>query len=251
VSEQDRIEAELLHELEALRHRVAELEALEAERQQDRETIQELLSKVERAKQEWEATVDSLQDLVCLVDHQGRIIRANRRVESWGLGQVTDVAGRGFHELLHPHCTAPSCYLSGLWESAWDETDRERPCQCEVYDKVLNRHVLVSVRPCRKEGEKAIAAGSAVVIVSDITERKQAEEERERLIAELQEALDNVKTLRGLIPIRANCKKIRDDEGYWHQVEVYVRDHTEAQFTHGLCPDCFRKLYPWYKPDEE
>jgi len=73
---------------------------------------------------------------------------------------------------------------------------------------------------------------------------RKAARERERLIAELQEALAKVKTLRGLVPICANCKKIRDDQGFWQQVEVYVRDHSEAQFTHGICPDCMQKLYP-------
>ncbi len=67
---------------------------------------------------------------------------------------------------------------------------------------------------------------------------------REKLIDELQEALANVKALKGLIPICASCKKIRDDEGYWHQVEVYIRDHSEAEFSHGICPDCVKKLYP-------
>ena len=70
--------------------------------------------------------------------------------------------------------------------------------------------------------------------------------ELRRLNAELKEALDNVKTLSGLIPICASCKKIRDDAGYWHEVEVYVRDHTDAQFSHGVCPDCARRLYPAY-----
>jgi AmiR/NasT family two-component response regulator len=70
--------------------------------------------------------------------------------------------------------------------------------------------------------------------------------ELRRLNSELQEALDNIRTLRGLLPICASCKKIRDDTGYWHEVEVYVRDHTEAQFSHGLCPDCAKKLYPKY-----
>jgi PAS domain S-box-containing protein len=84
------------------------------------------------------------------------------------------------------------------------------------------------------------------VFVKDITERKRAEEERERLIAELQAALAKVKTLSGLLPICASCKKIRDDKGYWHQVEVYVRNHSEAQFSHGLCPKCMKKLYPEY-----
>jgi PAS domain S-box-containing protein len=73
---------------------------------------------------------------------------------------------------------------------------------------------------------------------------KRAEEEREKLIEELQTALENIKTLSGLIPICANCKKIRDDQGYWHDVAIYVRDHSEADFTHGICPDCAKKLYP-------
>lgn len=78
----------------------------------------------------------------------------------------------------------------------------------------------------------------------DVSERVRAEKEREKLIRDLQEAMEKIKTLRGLIPICAHCKKIRDDEGYWQQVEVYVRDHTEAQFSHGICPDCMRSLYP-------
>jgi DNA-binding NarL/FixJ family response regulator len=75
-------------------------------------------------------------------------------------------------------------------------------------------------------------------------ERKQAALERDRLIGELQEALANIKTLSGLVPICAGCKQIRDDKGYWSQVEIYVAKHSGAKFTHGICPDCARKLYP-------
>ena len=60
----------------------------------------------------------------------------------------------------------------------------------------------------------------------------------------LEQALKEIKTLRGIVPICANCKKIRDDEGYWSQVEVYVQNHTEAKFSHGICPGCAKKLYP-------
>lgn len=81
-------------------------------------------------------------------------------------------------------------------------------------------------------------------ITRDITERKQAEQERERFIDELQEALANIKTLRGLVPICAHCKKIRDDQGYWQQVETYVQAHSEAEFSHGLCPECIRIFFP-------
>jgi hypothetical protein len=67
---------------------------------------------------------------------------------------------------------------------------------------------------------------------------------KERLIFELQDALAKVKTLSGLLPICANCKKIRDDSGYWNRIEAYIGKHADVQFTHGICPDCAKKLYP-------
>jgi PAS domain S-box-containing protein len=88
---------------------------------------------------------------------------------------------------------------------------------------------------------------AALAIVQDVTQRKRAAEERERLIEDLEAALAQVKTLRGMIPICAACKKVRDDAGYWHQVEVYLRERSDATFTHGLCPDCveaFRRGEP-------
>jgi len=81
-------------------------------------------------------------------------------------------------------------------------------------------------------------------IVSDITERKYAEEALSRERNELQRALEKIKTLSGLLPICANCKKIRDDKGYWNQIESYIRNHSEAEFSHSFCPECAKMLYP-------
>jgi hypothetical protein len=81
------------------------------------------------------------------------------------------------------------------------------------------------------------------LIIRDIGERKTAEDERERLIQELQDALARVKGLSGLLPICASCKKIRDEKGQWHYLEIYIRDHTEADFSHGICPECRQRLY--------
>jgi len=74
--------------------------------------------------------------------------------------------------------------------------------------------------------------------------RKRAEEERKNLILELKDALANIKTLKGMLPICAHCKKIRDDKGYWNRIEKYIEDHSQAEFSHGLCPDCRKELYP-------
>lgn len=68
--------------------------------------------------------------------------------------------------------------------------------------------------------------------------------ERENLVVKLREALEQIKTLRGFIPICASCKKIRNDHGFWQQIEVYIRDHTEAEFSHSICPVCVKALYP-------
>jgi PAS domain S-box-containing protein len=83
-----------------------------------------------------------------------------------------------------------------------------------------------------------------IAIIRDMTEHQRAEAEREKVILQLQDALAKVKTLSGMLPICTSCKKIRDDKGYWNQIEVYIRDHSETEFTHGICPECFKKLYP-------
>ena len=89
-------------------------------------------------------------------------------------------------------------------------------------------------------------------IIDDIDEKKQLELEREKLVSELKEALENVKTLKGLLPICAGCKKIRNDKGYWEHVEVYIKERSDTEFSHGLCHECAKKMYgdeDWF--DEE
>jgi len=81
-------------------------------------------------------------------------------------------------------------------------------------------------------------------MVDDISERKQAEAEREKLVKKLQSALEEVNTLSGLLPICSHCKKIRDDKGYWTQIESYIHEHSGAEFSHSICQECAKKYYP-------
>lgn len=98
----------------------------------------------------------------------------------------------------------------------------------------------------RVDQRTAELARSNRALQEEIFERKRAQDEREQLIVELQEALAHVKTLSGLLPICASCKKIRDDKGYWNQIESYIRKHSSAEFTHSCCPECAKELYPEY-----
>ena len=81
-------------------------------------------------------------------------------------------------------------------------------------------------------------------VITDITERRRMEAEREQLVQELQQTLEKVKTLRGFVPVCASCHKVRKDDGFWEQLVKFVTDRSEAQFSHTCCPDCLRRLYP-------
>ena len=131
-----------------------------------------------------------------------------------------------------------------------------------IYDKIqrgerIDRYETVRVRkdgtiidvslrlsPIKNESGRVIGISA---IERNITLRKREEAERLKLIQQLKDALANIKTLKGLLPICASCKKIRDDRGYWQKVESYISSHTQAEFTHGICPDCMHRLYPEYK----
>lgn len=133
--------------------------------------------KIAQAKLEWEATVDALPHFVCLLDEQRRIVRANRSVERWVAGSVGDVRGHKVHELLHPGCSDPSCYMGNLCHGAWAEVLSGRPVEYEVEDHVLKRHLDIQFRPtARRPGGATNNASRAVLVLQDITKIKHAEQ---------------------------------------------------------------------------
>jgi len=99
--------------------------------------------------------------------------------------------------------------------------------QGEVLERGLERRVVERPRISRSPTRKLVRINV----------------EKELAIDGLREAMNKISTLRGLLPICASCKKIRDDKGYWNQIEVYISEHTEADFSHGICPDCAKDLY--------
>jgi nitrate/nitrite-specific signal transduction histidine kinase len=88
------------------------------------------------------------------------------------------------------------------------------------------------------------STASRVELEQEIRERKKTEKQRDKIILDLQEALSEVKTLSGLLPICSHCKKIRDDKGYWNQIEAYIGDHSDAEFSHSICQECAEKYFP-------
>ena len=133
---------------------------------------------------------------------------------------------------------------------------KEHPCPLEIIKQTKKpvtvehihyeshgspRHVEVHGHPILDDEGRV---SRMIEYTLDITKRKQIEEERNQLIKSLQDSLAKIKTLSGMLPICASCKKIRDDKGYWNQIETYLHKHSEAEFSHGICPECAKKLYP-------
>ena len=115
-----------------------------------------------------------------------------------------------------------------------------------LFDMPKAGHILVLATICAG----VIAPPVTYVWIQVMAQLDRREEELLGLNKDLQSALAEVRELRGLIPICSACKKIRDDKGYWNQLEFYIEDHSRAEFTHGICPDCTRERYPDLEDEE-
>jgi PAS domain S-box-containing protein len=144
---------------------------------------------VEHIKQEWESTVDALPQLVCLLDATGGLIRCNRTVERWGLGSVAEVGGRCLHDVMHPHCTLPACYLKQFIVEAYAGLKHATEVHGQADDPVLGRHLDLKFRTHYRRGADGAARPDsfAVVVVEDITELRKAELGLQSLTRELEQ----------------------------------------------------------------
>lgn len=210
-----------------------ESEALPNERpSSSAEQRADLLSGVAR---EWTATFDAIEDFVSVHDSGFRIVRANRALAKLVGFEPKELLGRKCHEIFHgTGAPPPNCPHARALETSRAVTE-------EVLDLQLGVPLLITCSPFH---DSSGALVGTVHVARDISKQKQAEEERERLIAELQQSLATVRTLSGLLPICSSCKKIRDGAGGWVPIEHYISKHSEADFTHGICPECFPKYFP-------
>lgn len=120
--------------------------------------------------------------------------------------------------------------------------EKQEPYEAELWHKNGNRvHLRITEVPMFDDTGNVMGIEG---IVQDITKLKQLEAARENTIKKLEKALSEIKTLKGILPICLFCKKIKDEKGYWERVDVYINKHSEADFSHCICPDCMKKHYP-------
>ncbi|MBI9093214.1 MAG: PAS domain-containing protein [Desulfobacterium sp.] len=181
-----------------------------------------------------------MNDFVSVHDNDFRFVKVNKSLADFFGKKPKELIGKPCYELIHnTHGPWPNCpHLKAI--------EKQEVITEEIDEPHLRKFLLVTCSPFFDK--KGMPIGS-VHVARDITELKQKEEEREKLIREIQDALEKVKILSGLVPICANCKKIRDDKGYWNQIEGYIQKYSELKFSHGMCPECSDEFYgkeKWY-----
>ena len=198
-----------------------------------RGVTQELLD----VKQHFEVVLERMSEGLVEITREGRVIYTNSAALSLLKLPIERIMGASFEDLFNPEDRQQI-------QEQHKKNDNHPQTGEKIGPFTLNGR-LITLEFLPITGEKP----SHLVILTDITERLEAERALQAEHDRLLDALSEVKALSGLLPICASCKKIRDDTGYWNQIETYIRDHSEADFSHGICPDCAKKLYPEYFKD--
>lgn len=171
-------------------------------------------------------------DMLCIVDFRGYFIKLNPAWEAILGWTREELQSRRLFDFVHPDDRARTLEQNRRVRGGGQAVHFENRYRCKdgSYKWLLWNSTADS-------SQKAIYA-----VARDITRRREAEEERERLIVELREALDQVKELQAILPICMYCKSIRNDENYWQSVDAYISHHTNTTFSHGICPSCFKRV---------
>ncbi len=214
---------------------------------------------LKHSEQKFKDIINFLPEPTWVIDKEGKVIQWNHAIENLTGIKFEEIIGKGDFEYALPFYNERRPILIDLVLNPDEKLDHMYPFLEKSGDMLISAELYHP--SLRQDGIYLWGAASplfdsdgeivgAIETLRDITDRKKVEEERERLIAELKEAMAKVRTLSGFLPICAKCKKIRDDDGYWKQIESYIREHSNAEFSHGLCPGCLENMYgeqDWFK----
>lgn len=203
--------------------------------------------------------IEFLPDPTFVINTEGQVISWNRAIEQITGVDKKEMIGKGEYAYAVPFYGESRPMLIDLLLKRDHRLESKYLTMKEEGDLLI---AVESFNPSMVGGGRYLSATAgklcdaqgnvvgAIETIRDITNAKKAEQEREQLIIELKEAIAQVRTLSGLLPMCAKCKKVRDDSGYWNQLETYISKHTDADVSHGLCPECMDEMYfgqDWYE----
>jgi two-component system CheB/CheR fusion protein len=193
--------------------------------------------RIQEAREYAEAIVETVREHLIVLNKDLRVVTANQAYYKDFAVMPEVIKDKYIYDIQDGLWNMPK--LRQLLEEILRENNEFRDFEVNYEAPGAGRRfMLLNARRVAREEQLILLA------VEDITARRIAEEERDKIDLDHREALSKVKKLAGMLPICASCKKIRNDEGYWQQIEAYISEHSQTEFTHGLCPECATKLYP-------
>lgn len=194
------------------------------------------ITRIQEAREYAEAIVETVREHLIVLNKDLRVVSANQAYYKEFAVTPEVIKDKYIYDIQDGLWNMPK--LRQLLEEVLRENNEFRDFEVNYEAPGADRRfMLLNARRVAREEQLILLA------VEDITARRIAEEERDRIDLDRKDALSKIKRLAGLLPICASCKKIRDDEGYWKQIEAYISEHSEAEFTHSLCPECAVKAY--------
>ena len=194
-----------------------------------------LLSNLKKGEEKLRYILDSLPDMILEVDSNMKIIWANKAALKLNNGAVGKTCYEAFPGRDNK---CEGCYCAKAYKSRKIEAGVMHQKNSATAGESYWENVGI---PLHNQDNGVL---TVLEVSRNVTDRVKTEKERERLIEKLESALEEVKKLSGLLPICSYCKKIRDDSGYWNQIEAYLTKHSDAQFSHGICQECAKKYFP-------
>ena len=224
---------------EQVKERTIELATLNNQLRKDISKRKQVESRLRESEERFRSIFEESPLGMIIFDPACRVTKTNKAIYDMLGYTEQELAGRSLGDIAYPENKAKGANLSRQLISGKIPLFNLEMRYTKKNGEILwTNHVTTAIR------NRTGAVLYCLSMIEDISDRKFGEQESERLICELQDALAKIKTLRGLLPMCAWCNKVRDDSGYWKRVETYIQEHSDASFTHGICPSCLKKADP-------
>jgi PAS domain S-box-containing protein len=231
VSDDNKTREQLIEELGNLRKHLTEAEDSERQEEHDYVSSEKKLAFLRKI-------VDTIPNPIFVKDKGGRYVFCNTAFETYTGLKKEEIVGKTDYDVSPKRIADPYHEMDNILLESGGAQDFEIYFQ----NPDGNNQAMLFNKACCTHADGTVVG--LVGVITDVTDRKAVEEEKKELIRKLSNALAEIKTLSGLLPICSYCKKVRDDQGYWSRIEKYVQENSEATFSHGICPDCMKGLYP-------
>jgi PAS domain S-box-containing protein len=231
MDDHEKTREQLIEEIEVLRKSTGRSGDAEDREKPDDRNVRKTLAFLRKI-------IDTIANPIFVKDTKGRYVFCNAAFEGYTGLKKDEIIGKTDYDMNPERIADPYHDMDTMLL----ENGQAREYEVFFQNPDGNNRAVLFNKACYTNTDGSVVG--LVGVITDVTDRKVVEEEKKELIARLSQALAEIKTLSGLLPICSYCGNVRDDRGYWSKIEKYMHEHSGTQFSHGICPDCMKEHYP-------